>query len=53
MRVCLKAGTSDWHDGVLTLRGRVADLFDAVRTDIIGYPPSPQPPAPPPEVPGR
>ncbi len=27
-----------WFDGGLTLRGRVADLFDAVRTDVIGYP---------------
>jgi iron complex outermembrane receptor protein len=27
-----------WFDGLLTLRGRVSDLFDAVRTDIIGYP---------------
>jgi iron complex outermembrane receptor protein len=27
-----------WFDGRLTLRGRVADLFDAVRTDIIGFP---------------
>ena len=27
-----------WFDGRLTLRGRVADLFDAVRTDVIGYP---------------
>jgi iron complex outermembrane receptor protein len=25
-------------DGVLTFRGRVADLFDATRTDIVGYP---------------
>jgi iron complex outermembrane receptor protein len=24
--------------GVLTIRGRVADLFDAPRTDIVGYP---------------
>ena len=27
-----------WFDGLLTLRGRVADLFDAVRTDIVGFP---------------
>jgi iron complex outermembrane receptor protein len=27
-----------WFDGRLTLRGRVADLFNAVRTDIIGFP---------------
>jgi iron complex outermembrane receptor protein len=27
-----------WFDGILTLRGRVSDLFDAVRTDVIGYP---------------
>ncbi|WP_394834750.1 TonB-dependent receptor [Pendulispora rubella] len=27
-----------WFDGVLTTRARVADLFDARRTDIIGYP---------------
>lgn len=27
-----------WFDGLLTLRGRIADLFDAKRTDIIGYP---------------
>jgi iron complex outermembrane receptor protein len=27
-----------WFDGRLTLRGRVADLFDAVRTDIVGFP---------------
>ncbi len=27
-----------WFDGVLTVRGRIADLFDAKRTDIIGYP---------------
>jgi iron complex outermembrane receptor protein len=25
-------------DGLLTLRGRVADLFDAKRTDVVGYP---------------
>lgn len=27
-----------WFDGLLTVRGRVADLFNAKRTDIIGYP---------------
>jgi vitamin B12 transporter len=27
-----------WFDGLLTVRGRVADLFDAQRTDIVGYP---------------
>jgi len=27
-----------WFNGLLTARGRVADLFDARRTDIIGYP---------------
>ncbi|HWL89415.1 MAG TPA: TonB-dependent receptor, partial [Polyangiaceae bacterium] len=27
-----------WFDGLLTVRGRVADVFDARRTDIIGYP---------------
>ncbi len=27
-----------WFDGLLTLRARVADVFDAKRTDIIGYP---------------
>ena len=27
-----------WFDGLLTLRARVADVFDAQRTDIIGYP---------------
>jgi iron complex outermembrane receptor protein len=27
-----------WFDGLLTLRARVADVFDAPRTDIIGYP---------------
>ena len=27
-----------FFDGLLTVRGRVADLFDARRTDIIGYP---------------
>jgi iron complex outermembrane receptor protein len=27
-----------WFDGLLTARFRVADLFDATRTDIIGYP---------------
>ena len=27
-----------WFDGLLTLRGRVADVFDAVRTDIVGFP---------------
>jgi iron complex outermembrane receptor protein len=27
-----------WFDGLLTARLRVADLFDAKRTDIIGYP---------------
>jgi iron complex outermembrane receptor protein len=27
-----------FFDGLLTLRARVADLFDAARTDIIGYP---------------
>jgi vitamin B12 transporter len=27
-----------WFDGHLTLRGRVADLADARRTDILGYP---------------
>jgi iron complex outermembrane receptor protein len=29
---------ASWFDGLLTLRGRVADIFDAVRTDIVGYP---------------
>jgi iron complex outermembrane receptor protein len=29
---------AQWFDGVLTVRGRVADLFDARRTDIVGYP---------------
>lgn len=27
-----------WFNGLLTLRGRIADLFDAKRTDIVGYP---------------
>jgi iron complex outermembrane receptor protein len=27
-----------WFGGVLTIRGRIADLFDARRTDIVGYP---------------
>jgi vitamin B12 transporter len=27
-----------WFDGVLTARLRVADIFDAIRTDIVGYP---------------
>ena len=27
-----------WFDGILTARGRVADLFDSKRTDVIGYP---------------
>lgn len=27
-----------WFNGLLTLRGRIADLFNAKRTDIIGYP---------------
>jgi vitamin B12 transporter len=27
-----------WFDGLLTARGRIADVFDARRTDIIGYP---------------
>ncbi len=27
-----------WFDGLLTARLRVADLFDATRTDVIGYP---------------
>jgi iron complex outermembrane receptor protein len=25
-------------DGLLTVRGRIADIFDAQRTDIVGYP---------------
>jgi iron complex outermembrane receptor protein len=29
---------ASFFDGLLTLRGRVADIFDAVRTDIVGYP---------------
>jgi vitamin B12 transporter len=31
-------GDVSFFDGLLTIRGRVADLFDATRTDIIGYP---------------
>ncbi len=31
-------GDISFFDGLLTLRARVADLFDATRTDIIGYP---------------
>ncbi|WP_394827760.1 TonB-dependent receptor domain-containing protein [Pendulispora albinea] len=31
-------GYVSWFDGLLTARGRVADLGDARRTDIIGYP---------------
>jgi vitamin B12 transporter len=27
-----------WFDGVLATRARISDLFDAKRTDIIGYP---------------
>ncbi len=27
-----------WFDGRLVLRGRLTDLFDAARTDVIGYP---------------
>lgn len=27
-----------WFDGILTARGRVADVFDSKRTDVIGYP---------------
>ncbi|MCL2450748.1 MAG: TonB-dependent receptor, partial [Polyangiaceae bacterium] len=27
-----------WFDGLLTARARVADLLDAKRTDIVGYP---------------
>ncbi len=29
---------ASWFDGLLTARGRIADVFDAKRTDIIGYP---------------
>jgi iron complex outermembrane receptor protein len=28
----------EWFDGLLTARARVADLFDARRTDVVGYP---------------
>lgn len=28
----------EWFDGLLTVRGRVADLFDVKRTDLVGYP---------------
>jgi iron complex outermembrane receptor protein len=35
---CELDGYLKWFDGLLTLRGRVSDLFDAKRTDIIGYP---------------
>ena len=31
-------GDVSFFDGLLTIRGRIADLFNAVRTDIIGYP---------------
>lgn len=31
-------GSVSFFDGILTARAHVADLFDAVRTDIIGYP---------------
>jgi iron complex outermembrane receptor protein len=31
-------GYVQWFDGLLTVRGRIADLFDARRTDIVGYP---------------
>jgi vitamin B12 transporter len=31
-------GSVTFFDGILTARAHVADLFDAVRTDIIGYP---------------
>lgn len=27
-----------WFNGLLTMRGRVADLLDAKRTDLVGYP---------------
>jgi iron complex outermembrane receptor protein len=26
-----------WFNGLLIARGRVADIFDAARTDVIGY----------------
>ena len=31
-------GDVSFFDGLLTARARVADLFNAVRTDIVGYP---------------
>ncbi|HEY5956577.1 MAG TPA: TonB-dependent receptor [Polyangiaceae bacterium] len=31
-------GYVEWFNGLLTARARVADLFDARRTDIVGYP---------------
>ncbi|HEY4016893.1 MAG TPA: TonB-dependent receptor [Polyangiaceae bacterium] len=31
-------GSVTFFDGILTARAHVADLFDAVRTDVIGYP---------------
>jgi iron complex outermembrane receptor protein len=31
-------GYVSFFDGLLTLRGHIADLFDATRTDIVGYP---------------
>lgn len=27
-----------WFNGLLTVRGRIANLFDAPRTDVVGYP---------------
>lgn len=29
---------ASWFRGLFTVRGRIADLFDAKRTDVIGYP---------------